>query len=234
LMGVIEPSEVEAEACCRVSVFVDWQNTYKTARDAFGLTSTDGQAGNVSPHLLCRALARARLQEQGIGVLERGRIYTGRASQVHDKKTYAANRRQFAAWTAADDRIEVIARTLDYKLGRPREKGIDVQLAIDVVRKALFEEECAVAIVVSADTDLVPALELVVEQRGPAAIEVATWSGPYWSPQPLAVRGQKIRQHKMSEEFYGHIADQTDYAIETIRTKPPRMTPPWSGGSAAS
>jgi hypothetical protein len=113
----------------------------------------------------------------------------------HDKRTYAANRRQFAAWRKAGDDVEVIARTLDYKPGHPREKGIDVQLAIDLVRTMLFEGDHEVAVLVSADTDPLPALELISQRKGAAAIEVATWEGPYWAPQPLKIRRKAIRQH---------------------------------------
>jgi uncharacterized LabA/DUF88 family protein len=199
---------------CRVSVFIDWQNCYRTARDAFGFRGS-GIDGNVQPLLLARMLAAARLEHQGKGELVKLRIYTGQASQHHDARTYAANRRQFQAWRNADpDVVEVIARTLDYKLGRPREKGIDVKLAIDLVRASLMENENDVAVVVSADTDLLPALELVVEQRGPESIEVATWSGPHWSPAPLALAGMKIRQHLPAQQVYQRIADSTDYGAE--------------------
>jgi hypothetical protein len=88
----------------RVSVFIDWQNCYRTARDAFGLRDTgSGIDGNVRPLDLARLLAIARpdrdIEE---GRLERVRIYTGRASQERDRRTYAANRRQFQAWKNAD------------------------------------------------------------------------------------------------------------------------------------
>jgi uncharacterized LabA/DUF88 family protein len=206
-----EEQAADRKAQCRVGVFIDWQNCYRTARDAFGFRGA-GLDGNVKPLLFARALAASRLPEQGAGQLTRLRIYTGQASQHHDKRTYAANRRQFQAWRNSDPEIvEVIARTLDYKLGRAREKGIDVKLAIDLVRSTLMDEEHDVAVVVSADTDLVPALELVVEQRGAQAVEVATWSGPNWSPAPLAIAGMKIRQHQPGQAVYNKVQDRVDY-----------------------
>ena len=202
----------------RVAVFIDWQNCYRTARDAFGFRGS-GIDGNVYPFKLALALARARPNGPK-GTLERLRIYSGRASQQQDSRTYAANRRQFAAWAAANPCVEVVARTLDYTLGRPREKGIDVQLAIDLVRTSLFRGEHDVAILVSADTDLVPALELIVKERGREAIEVATWHGPYWAPKPLAVHGVVIRQIELTRPVYDKIADPTDYGVGRTRPAP--------------
>jgi hypothetical protein len=46
----------------------------------------------------------------------------------------------------------VIARTLGYRLGHPREKGIDVQIAVDLVCTVLFEGHHEVAVLMSADT----------------------------------------------------------------------------------
>lgn len=173
-----EPSSDAAVEPVRVGVFVDWQNCYRTARDAFGFHGS-GIDGTVYPLRLAKALAKARPRDDQLSELKSVRIYTGRASQEQDPATYAANRRQFQAWKASDpDCVEVIARTLDYKLGQPREKGIDVQLAIDLVRLSLFEDAHDVAVLVSADTDLLPALELIVKRRGVGAIEVATWKGP--------------------------------------------------------
>jgi uncharacterized LabA/DUF88 family protein len=205
-----DPSSGSDAQLVRVGVFIDWQNCYRTARDAFGFSGS-GIDGNVYPLRLAKALAMARGGEDVTGKLTCARIYTGRASQLHDKRTYAANRRQFAAWKKAGEEVEVIARTLDYKLSHPREKGIDVQLAIDLVRTTLFEDEHDVAVLVSADTDLLPALELITQRLSASAIEVATWGGPYWAPKPLTLRGKVIRQHKLTRAVYDRLADATDY-----------------------
>jgi uncharacterized LabA/DUF88 family protein len=44
-----------------------------------------------------------------------------------------------------------------------KEKGIDVWIAIDMVRKSLIEKDCDVAVIISGDADFVPALELIKE-----------------------------------------------------------------------
>ena len=115
-----------------------------------------------------------------------------------------------AAWTKAGDEVGVIARTLDYKPGHPREKGIDVQLAIDLVRTTLFEGDHEVAVLVSAATDLLPALELITQRKGCRRDRGETWEGPYWAPQPLKIRGKAIR-HKLTRAAYDRLVDTTDY-----------------------
>lgn len=206
------------ESFCRVAVFIDWQNCYRTAREAFGFTGP-GIPGNVRPLILARELAGDRVPGQAEGRLVSLRIYSGQASQKHDPKTYAANRRQFQSWRNSSDVVDVVTRTLDYSLGRPREKGIDVKLAIDVVRMSLINQEHDVAIVASADTDLLPALELIAEQRGAETIEVAAWRGPNWSPSPLALAGQTIRQHLLARDKYNRVEDTRDYNIGRSSTE---------------
>jgi uncharacterized LabA/DUF88 family protein len=228
-------STAPATPICRVGVFIDWQNCYRTARDAFDFRGS-GVAGNVNPLLLAAGLTKARLSGQGEGRLTKVRIYTGRASQKRDTRTYAANRRQFQGWkNLAPDLVDVIVRTLDYSLGMPREKGIDVQLAIDLVRTSLFAPEHDVAVLVSADTDLLPAVELIA-QTGSERIEVATWEGPYWAPAMLAVKGVEIRQHLLTEALYEKIKDETDYKPRpstrpsAIGDDPPTKYPPGAYG----
>ncbi|MGH7748634.1 MAG: hypothetical protein ACREQ5_28325, partial [Candidatus Dormibacteria bacterium] len=84
--------------------------------------------------------------------------------------------------------------------------------AIGMVRRVIFEDGCDIGILVSADTDLLPALELIVERRGVAAVEVAMWSAPTWPVRPLGIAGHKLRQHALDEKFYRQIEDRTSYS----------------------
>lgn len=223
------PEALETTAVC---VFFDWQNCYRTARDAFGFKNGPGIPGNVKPLALAKMLA-ARRTDGTTGTLAGVRIYTGKASQKREQATYDANQRQFAAWEASDrDLVRIYSRTLDYSLGHPREKGIDVLLAVDLVKTTLIDKSHTVAIVVSADTDLVPALELVVEEVGADGLEVATWKGPHWSPQPLSVAGSRVKQHQMDRAFYERVKDTTDYTVAKPRYAPQgRRLPPRREGN---
>jgi uncharacterized LabA/DUF88 family protein len=95
---------------------------------------------------------------------------------------------------------------------RPREKGVDVWLAIDLVEMAI-RHTVDRAIVVSTDTDLVPALELAVAERGEEFVEVAGWQGPRESAGLLRVKGHRVVQRALRDNIYRKLHDPTDYNI---------------------
>jgi len=60
--------------------------------------------------------------------------------------------------------------------GSPQEKGVDVALAVDLLKLA-YQGVCNVAIVCSHDTDLAPALDAAAAVRtAHVHLEVASWS----------------------------------------------------------
>ena len=118
-----------------VIVFIDHQNAYNSAREAFGWTSEIGRFGNFKPLPLGRLLAADR-------DLRQVRVYTGVPSNEKDKVGYQATQRRIASWKAEGaGLVEVFERTLKYPPNeKPREKGVDVLLAIDLVRLALDDD----------------------------------------------------------------------------------------------
>ncbi len=46
-----------------------------------------------------------------------------------------------------------------------KEKGIDVWLAIDMIKKSIIDKECDVCILISGDTDFVPAVKLIQKAK---------------------------------------------------------------------
>jgi hypothetical protein len=192
----------------RVGVFFDWQNTIFRARDAFG----PGTNGNVNPVLVAGMLANSRPPDQGSGHLEFIHIHTGAASQLRDRRTYAANRRQFAKWQNSSQCLTVFARMITYRSGGNVEKGVDVALAIDMVRCVLSDDACDVAVLFSADADLLPALELIAERKSPSAIEVASWSAP-GAPPPLDIPFSRLRQHRLDAATFRRVEDHSDYNV---------------------
>ncbi len=89
---------------------------------------------------------------------------------------------------------QVTTRTLRYPRDWPREreheKGIDVQLAIHLVARAVRGED-EVGILMSTDTDLKPALEFVRGLQGDPypRCEVAAWSSPSGHSRRLSISG---------------------------------------------
>ena|SRR5665648_76705 len=199
----------------RVVVFLDYQNVYHRARDAFCAPDASASEGQVDPLALGRLLAR---RVSG-GCLANVRVYRGRPSQRRDSRSYSAYRRQTATQASRGvGLVTVISRDLRYPPDWPRraaqEKGIDVALAVDFVMM-IARRECDVGILFSSDTDLVPALEAVLALRpgSPPACEVAAWAAPCGRPRSLSVRGARIRRHLLPEADYRVAADPTDYTL---------------------
>ena len=148
----------------RLKVFIDAQNVYRDARRSFFSPVDPSFMGQISPRRFGEAVTGSRKEPAGRKLTE-VRIYTGRPSSARDSKTYGAHMRQCARW-GSDRDVLVIARSLRYSRNwpaeRPQEKGIDVHLAVDLVRGyALGDSD--IGVVASTDTDLVPALEAVFD-----------------------------------------------------------------------
>jgi hypothetical protein len=149
----------------RAVVFLDHQNAYHRARDAFCAPGAPARDGQVDPlalgRLLCARVPGGRLA----GV----RVYRGRPSQRRDARSYAAYVRQTDRQLGrAAGLLTLVARDLRYPPDWPQrpaqQKGIDVALAVDLVM-TVARNECDIAIVFSSDTDLLPALEAVLALR---------------------------------------------------------------------
>jgi uncharacterized LabA/DUF88 family protein len=138
----------------RAVMFFDGQNLYHSARDCFGYTF---------PNFDVMALSRAVCATKGL-LLSRVRFYTGIPSSQDDplwhgfwSRKLLSMRRQGAA---------VFSRQLRYRekthrlsdgttltLTHGEEKGIDVRIAIDVIRSA-HRKEYDVTVIFSQDQDL--------------------------------------------------------------------------------
>lgn len=203
----------------RVVVFIDWQNTYNSARRTFHDSWEPYVRGQIDPLRLGHELA-ARNADQDLAQV---RVYRGLPDSTKQPTAYGANERQAAAWRAAG--LHVVRRPLQYPRGwpdksepggRPREKGIDVALAIDLVRLAI-EGHYDVGILVSGDTDLKPALEAVWDYRGGLGPrpETAAWSAPGTHCRRLALEGRRLWCHWLGPDVYARVRDDTDYTRAT-------------------
>lgn len=150
---------------CRVVAFIDYQNVYEDFRRAFvkgTLRSTDGQ---FEPELLARTIA-TRGPEFETWQLVETRVYLGRPAPDRDPRGAGAHDRQTQRWR--DQGVVVRPRALQYLPNqRPRQKGVDVELAVDVVRLAV-QGAYEIGLLLSTDTDLLPAIEAVDQFRGSA------------------------------------------------------------------
>jgi uncharacterized LabA/DUF88 family protein len=187
----------------RTVVFIDYQNMYRSARDAFGWSSEAGHFGNFRPYGLGRQMVR-----EPDRMLTEVRVYTGIHTPVGNAVQNAMMQRRMSAWVAEQpDKIQVFPRPLRYSPKRPNgeEKGVDVELAIDIVSLAL-DDVFDVCVLASADTDLVPSLQLVAD-RFPDKTIVTLGLQPMSgceakTPAPLDLpRGTVIRRRIPQSDF---------------------------------
>jgi len=136
----------------RVNAYVDGQNLFHAARALFGATYPD-----FDPRCLADRICLAQGWE-----LAAVRFYTGVPDPAESPQWSRFWEAKLKAMRARG--ISVFTRPLAYRRGRPDgngttpppvavEKGIDIRIAIDVVRDAL-ERRCDVALLFSQDADL--------------------------------------------------------------------------------
>jgi len=197
----------------RVVVFLDYQNVYMGAREAFHPFGSPSQDGQIDPRKLGELIvSKSPFDRELVSV----RVYRGQPDSEKDPRAYAANDRQCQTWRKLP-KTTVISRSLQYPREWPkekeREKGIDVKLAIDIVSMAV-RGEFEVGILMSRDTDLKPALEFVRDLNGDPypRCEVAAWSSPHSHSKRLSIPGAKIWCHWLNESDYKAVADPTNYA----------------------
>jgi len=187
-------------------VFIDYENVVKSARSRFHPQGSSYIDGHIDPGAIADLVVSRR---SGPCAVEQIRVYRGRPSPNHQPSAAAANDRQTSNWLR-DPRVWVLRRDLRYPPDYPRrpaqEKGVDVALAVDLVRFAL-ERRYDVGVVLSRDTDLLPALEAVVELQL-AEVEVAGWRNMSRVRFPSSARPWC---HFLDGEDYDEVRDTTDY-----------------------
>lgn len=201
----------------RVVIFIDYQNVYHRARGSFGFEPIpDPNLGHIHPLEVGRLLCNLGHSKDPKRVLSGIRVYRGKPDHRSGVDLLHFAERQMAAWSRAAD-VTVKSRPLAYhevrRIGRKptwqgREKGVDVMLALDIsigARTNAYD----VAVVFSADTDLMPALEDAVSVG--KRIETATWIGPFSNRGPLRVRGRKLWNHYLDQTHFDLVRDDTDY-----------------------
>jgi hypothetical protein len=204
----------------RVVVFVDYQNVLNDARHVFHEKPFGPADGQIDPIALGHLLAR----RHPFGVSERRachevRVYRGRPDPRKEPQTNAAHMRQCQAWESAG--ASVTTRPLRYPRGWPKEraeeKGIDVQIAIDIVMMAI-NQEFDVAILASTDTDQRPVLEALpaLPMNPTPAIEVAAWRGER-SNNRLSALGVVTWPHLLEANDYRKVRDTHDYNLRSLR-----------------
>lgn len=146
----------------RVVCFIDGSNLYSLLESAFG-------SGKVKLNRLCGELAGEDRE------LVQWRYYAATLPQgatVQEKSRYWRQQRFFQAAIKQHRKAQLrLGRFQRDKTGALREKGVDVLLAVDLIELAR-ENKYDAAVVMSADGDLVPVIQ-VVQRHFQKRVEVA-------------------------------------------------------------
>ena len=193
----------------RVVVFVDYQNAHASGHGLYCDAFDPIYNCLIDPLKLGELLVARRAPG---GTLKEVRVYRGRPDPRKEPRLTAANDKHFDAWKS-DVRVMVKRRPLMYPedwnepgcVERPREKGIDVSLAVDMVRLA-YEKKYDVGILFSRDSDLKPPLEMVRDLKL-AHVEVASWDGA------SVLRLPGIYLHKLSRDDFAAVRDTRTYVV---------------------
>lgn len=198
----------------KVTLFIDAQSLYNAIRDAFFSDTDNHVYGQVDPMKLANFIC-SRPPPGATRVLNEVRVYSGRPDPTKDPRTHAAHMKQCAAWSRGG--ANIITRPLRYPREWPnskaQEKGIDVTLAIDFVSLAV---DCLhdAGVLVSFDTDLIPAVEFVVKRPAMnCRVEVVGLNSSKTPKRRLRVPGYSLYCYWIDASFYGTIADTTDYNL---------------------
>ncbi len=182
----------------RVAVFIDGSNFYNGLRDNIGRMDVDF-------HRFGR-----KLSELAEGELLRIYYYNARVDPDFDPENYEKQQR-FITHLAHTPHLTLRLGKLVYyqvrgeETGRKHyavEKGLDVKLAIDLVRLAV-NRACEVAVIVSGDKDLAE----VVDYGKEMGLEVVSAFFPRGLSESLATRADKVfylNEDSLEEIFIGN------------------------------
>lgn len=194
----------------RFVLFIDYQNAYMQARRCFSQSGAASQGGQFDPSAVGELLVKRQRAGGTAAEFREVRMYRGLPDAIRDPTGHAAAQRQALRWTG-DPRVRVVTRPLHYpRAGRPQEKGIDVRLAVDFVAMAL-RGEYDIGVLMSHDTDLVPALEAVLDLVPDVRVEVVAWAPTRGRVNRLRVPGYRLWCHYLSAADYAAVADARDY-----------------------
>lgn len=159
---------------------MDYQNIHLTAHNLFAPYGTPVHEVLIHPLLFAEQMLAERAARQGDERMQRAvltdvYVYRGQPGNKQQPDLYRYTQAQRSEWTR-DKRVKVTYRPLRYAPNRPpEEKGVDVLVAINLVRLAQ-EGRHDVVVLAAHDTDQEPALEMAADY-GRAKVETCGWEG---------------------------------------------------------
>ncbi|MBI3097942.1 MAG: NYN domain-containing protein [Planctomycetes bacterium] len=202
----------------RLALYIDYQNCYEGARNAFFDKIAPSVLGQFDPlklgSLIAARLPQPRYAPQDPRTLIEVRVYIGRPDPRRQPKTHAAHMRQCARWEKAGIRVapRMLRYPRDWPKTRAQQKGVDVGLAIDFIAGAM-DNVYDVGVIASTDTDLKPPLEFVMRRFGSTKwAEVASWHSDLSRPR-LSLADAPLWCHFLAKKDFDAVADPKDYNV---------------------
>lgn len=206
------PSQMPQKKPQNIGVFIDYENCRRNAKDGFLPPGSEPYEGVFDPIGLAQKIVAQRTKGGHPSVLSKVWVFRGEPNPEW-QPTPAANFQRLAAKWKANDQCEVCPRDLKYRFWddgtfSAQEKGVDVELAVTAIRHAM-EGTYDVIVIFSNDTDLLPAVELIVNST-PTHVEVAVWAAKGVYPLSLKTDGSSKRMpfcHYLSENVFNDVRD---------------------------
>ena len=192
-------------------LFIDNQNVYEGAREAFFSPQDHRPFGQINPIELAKLICN---KTHGNATLKEVRVYSGRPDSIKESRTYAAHMKQCNAWDKMGTTLTMrpLRYPQDWPKSRAQQKGVDVALAIDFVTMAV-NKEYDIGVIASTDTDLKPALEFVYKNySGDIDVAVVAWKSAVTKSR-LSISSGNIWCHFLDRADYDHVADLTKYNV---------------------
>lgn len=204
------PSEMPRKKPQNIGVFIDYENCRRNAKDGFLPHGSASYEGVFDPIGLAQKIVAQRTEGGHPSVLSKVWVFRGEPNPERQPKP-AANFQRLAAKWKANDQCEMRSRDLKYRIWddgtfSAQEKGVDVELAVTAIRHAM-EGTYDVIVIFSNDTDLLPAVELIINST-PTHVEVAVWAAEGVYPLSLKREGSSKRM-----PFCHFLSDSVFYAV---------------------
>ncbi|UIN31884.1 NYN domain-containing protein [Microbacterium binotii] len=158
-------------------LFIDYQNTHITGWENYAPWNTKPHEHLVHPGRFATEIEAQWLAQVGEDItIAQIHVFRGLADPRKQSTLNSAAQRQHRMWQL-DPRTSVHTRALryprDWPTSKAQEKGVDVMLALAVVRCALARS-CDRVLVSTRDTDILPAIDMA-EVEHPGALGLVSW-----------------------------------------------------------
>lgn len=135
-----------------VALYLDFENVHRVGHGLYA-RGRERYECVPEPSLIADLIAARRERDTEIKVIN---VYRGRPNSRHEPEAASASDQQANQWERRDKRVRMTRRPLAYRNWPdhpPVEKGIDVQIAVDMIQTSMAKIYTSL-ILFSSDTDL--------------------------------------------------------------------------------